>query len=59
MNDCFHTFATMQADNNMVEEFQHTLQAPTSIKGVGIHSGKPVEMILLPQNPIQVLFFNG
>ncbi|HZH94716.1 MAG TPA: UDP-3-O-acyl-N-acetylglucosamine deacetylase, partial [Flavisolibacter sp.] len=41
----------MQADNNMVEEFQHTLQAPTSIKGVGIHSGQTVEMILLPAEP--------
>ncbi|MEJ7911878.1 MAG: bifunctional UDP-3-O-[3-hydroxymyristoyl] N-acetylglucosamine deacetylase/3-hydroxyacyl-ACP dehydratase [Chitinophagaceae bacterium] len=51
MNNCFHTFATMQGEINSVEEFQHTLQSPTSIKGVGIHSGETVEMILLPAEP--------
>ncbi len=41
----------MQADNKTVQEFQHTLLSPTSIKGVGIHSGQTVEINILPAKP--------
>src|SRR5688572_30312236 len=42
---------TMQADNNTEQEFQHTLLSETSIKGVGIHSGQVVEIVLVPAEP--------
>ena len=32
-------------------EYQHTLASETGIKGVGIHSGHPVEMVLKPAEP--------
>lgn len=41
----------MQLDNQTEQEFQHTIAAETSIKGVGIHSGQMVEMNLKPADP--------
>ena len=30
--------------------YQHTIKSPVSFNGVGIHSGKAVNMILFPAN---------
>src|SRR5687767_6663380 len=34
-----------------VPEYQHTLAAPVSISGVGIHSGQTVDIVLQPAEP--------
>jgi UDP-3-O-[3-hydroxymyristoyl] N-acetylglucosamine deacetylase/3-hydroxyacyl-[acyl-carrier-protein] dehydratase len=41
----------MHADNHTEQEFQHTLAAETSIRGVGIHSGQTVNLVLKPAEP--------
>ncbi len=41
----------MPSDNQQEPEFQHTIAAETSIRGVGIHSGQLVEMLLKPAEP--------
>ena len=38
-------------------EYQHTIASETSIKGVGIHSGHPVEMVLKPADPNSGIVF--
>ena len=38
-------------------EYQHTIASETSIKGVGIHSGHPVEMVLKPAEPNSGIVF--
>jgi UDP-3-O-[3-hydroxymyristoyl] N-acetylglucosamine deacetylase / 3-hydroxyacyl-[acyl-carrier-protein] dehydratase len=38
-------------DEKCSKDFQHTLATETSIKGVGIHTGKTVEMRLKPASP--------
>jgi UDP-3-O-[3-hydroxymyristoyl] N-acetylglucosamine deacetylase/3-hydroxyacyl-[acyl-carrier-protein] dehydratase len=47
----------MQPDNNTEQEFQHTLASETSIKGVGIHSGQIVEIVLHPAEPNTGIIF--
>ncbi len=47
----------MQPDNNTKHEFQHTLASETSIKGVGIHSGQIVEIVLHPAEPNTGIIF--
>src|SRR5438309_10712424 len=38
----------MQPNSNGTTDFQHTLAAPVSISGVGIHTGQMVDMVLKP-----------
>src|SRR5687768_8141420 len=43
-------FRRMQLENHQ-QEFQHTLASEIAINGVGIHTGKTVEMVLKPADP--------
>ncbi len=47
----------MPSDNQQEPEFQHTIAAETSIRGVGIHSGQLVEMLLKPAEPNTGIIF--
>ncbi len=50
-------FRRMQSNSHTVQEFQHTLLSEISIRGVGIHTGHMVEMVLKPAAPNTGIIF--